>query len=82
MCCLLQFVGSELGGKNKTVNLLPAAFGTGLDWIVMALGPRRGDEKKKQQELGITMEGSIPWTFRKRTIQQRTFHVKLESPTR
>ena len=26
VCYLLQFVGSELGGKNKTVKMLPAAF--------------------------------------------------------
>ena len=26
VCCLLQFVGSELGGKNKTVKMLPATF--------------------------------------------------------
>ena len=26
VCCLLQFVGSDLGGKNKTVKMLPAAF--------------------------------------------------------
>ena len=25
-CCLLQFVGSEMGGKNKTVKMLPATF--------------------------------------------------------